>query len=97
MRDNTPHRGKPFALSDDNSVLDHERASNGNSVISPRTDRVSAEKTRLRNPCSPGKTTLDQGRRKNLVWVQPTLIAEIEYRARTHDGKPRHAAYKGLR
>jgi bifunctional non-homologous end joining protein LigD len=38
-----------------------------------------------------------EGRRKNLVWVQPTLIAEIEYRAWTHDGKLRHASYKGLR
>ncbi|MDM9644449.1 non-homologous end-joining DNA ligase [Rhizobium sp. S163] len=37
------------------------------------------------------------GRRKNLVWVQPTLIAEIEYRAWTADGKLRHASYKGLR
>jgi bifunctional non-homologous end joining protein LigD len=37
------------------------------------------------------------GRRKGLVWVRPTLIAEIEYRAWTHDGKLRHAAYKGLR
>lgn len=38
-----------------------------------------------------------RGVRKNLVWVQPTLIAEIEYRAWTHDGKLRHASYKGLR
>lgn len=37
------------------------------------------------------------GRRKDLVWLQPTLIAEIEYRAWTHDGKLRHASYKGLR
>jgi len=37
------------------------------------------------------------GRRQNLVWVQPTLIAEIDYRAWTHDGKLRHASYKGLR
>ncbi|MBY3202009.1 non-homologous end-joining DNA ligase [Rhizobium laguerreae] len=37
------------------------------------------------------------GRRKNVVWLQPTLIAEIEYRARTDDGKIRHASYKGLR
>jgi len=29
--------------------------------------------------------------------VQPTLIAEIEYRAWTGDGKLRHASYKGLR
>jgi bifunctional non-homologous end joining protein LigD len=38
-----------------------------------------------------------EGRSKNIVWVQPTLIAEIEYRAWTDDGKLRHASYKGLR
>ncbi|RWX35238.1 non-homologous end-joining DNA ligase [Rhizobium leguminosarum] len=37
------------------------------------------------------------GARKNVVWIQPTLIAEIEYRAWTDDGKLRHASYKGLR
>ena len=36
------------------------------------------------------------GRRKDVVWVRPRLLAEIEYRAWTHDGKLRHA-YKGLR
>ncbi|MBY3211898.1 non-homologous end-joining DNA ligase [Rhizobium laguerreae] len=37
------------------------------------------------------------GSRKNVVWLQPTLIAEIEYRAWTGDGTLRHAWYKGLR
>ena len=37
------------------------------------------------------------GRRKDVVWAQPTLIAEIEYRAWTDDGKLRHASYKGQR
>ncbi len=36
-------------------------------------------------------------RRKDIVWVRPTLIAEIEYRAWTHDGNLRHSSYKGLR
>ncbi|MBB3453869.1 bifunctional non-homologous end joining protein LigD [Rhizobium sp. BK313] len=36
-------------------------------------------------------------KRKGAIWVQPTLIAEIEYRAWTDDGKLRHASYKGLR
>lgn len=35
--------------------------------------------------------------KRNVVWVHPTLIAEIEFRAWTADGKLRHAAYKGLR
>ncbi|MBB3289025.1 ATP-dependent DNA ligase [Rhizobium sp. BK347] len=36
-------------------------------------------------------------KQRGVVWVQPTLIAEIEYRAWTDDGKLRHASYKGLR
>lgn len=32
-----------------------------------------------------------------IVWVEPTLIAEIEFRAWTTDGKLRHPSYKGLR
>lgn len=35
--------------------------------------------------------------KKGAVFVQPTLIAEIEYRAWTDDGRLRHASYKGLR
>ncbi|MBX5136659.1 ATP-dependent carboligase [Rhizobium lentis] len=37
------------------------------------------------------------GRRRNLVWIKPTLVAEIDHRAWTHDGKLRHPSYKGLR
>lgn len=35
--------------------------------------------------------------RRDVVWLQPTLIAEIESRKLTPDRKLRHAAYKGLR
>jgi bifunctional non-homologous end joining protein LigD len=35
--------------------------------------------------------------KKGVVFAQPTLIAEIEYRGWTDDGKLRHASYKGLR
>ncbi|MBY3066219.1 hypothetical protein HFO74_22830 [Rhizobium laguerreae] len=34
---------------------------------------------------------------RNAVFIDPKLVAEIEYRAWTHDGKLRHASYKGLR
>ncbi|TBA16121.1 hypothetical protein ELH65_09135 [Rhizobium ruizarguesonis] len=30
-------------------------------------------------------------------FVNPKLVTEVEYRAWTHDGKLRHASYKGLR
>ncbi|NLS17137.1 ATP-dependent DNA ligase [Rhizobium sp. P40RR-XXII] len=33
----------------------------------------------------------------DIVWAEPTLIAEIEFRAWTADGKLRHPSYKGLR
>jgi bifunctional non-homologous end joining protein LigD len=35
--------------------------------------------------------------KRNVVWLKPTLIAEVEYRAWTTDRKLRHAAYKRLR
>ena len=41
---------------------------------------------------------VDTGKkRKNAVWVRPELVAEIEFRAWTADGKLRHASFKGLR
>jgi bifunctional non-homologous end joining protein LigD len=36
-------------------------------------------------------------RRKDIVWVRPTLVVEVEYGNRTADGILRHAVYKGLR
>lgn len=54
--------------------------------------RIMMEKITLKTPPLPYA-----GARKNVVWLQPTLIAEIEYRAWSDDGKLRHASYKGLR
>jgi bifunctional non-homologous end joining protein LigD len=36
-------------------------------------------------------------RRKNVIWVKPQVVVETEFRAFTHDGLLRQAAYKGLR
>ena len=42
-------------------------------------------------------TRLTGVQRKGVVWVQPTLVAQIDYRAWTADDLLRHAAFKGLR
>jgi bifunctional non-homologous end joining protein LigD len=31
------------------------------------------------------------------VWVEPSLLAEIEYRAKSAEGKVRHPVFKGIR
>ena len=31
------------------------------------------------------------------IWVEPERVAEIEYRAKSAEGKVRHPFYKGLR
>ncbi|MDW9709759.1 hypothetical protein CN203_25155 [Sinorhizobium meliloti] len=36
-------------------------------------------------------------RRKAAVFIEPVLVAEVEYRAWTDDGKLRHASFKGIR
>lgn len=35
--------------------------------------------------------------KRDVVWILPTLIAEINFRGWTSDGKLRHSSYKGLR
>lgn len=44
-----------------------------------------------------GNPVVETGRKRNAVFVRPELVAEIEYRGWTHDGKLRHASYKRLR
>jgi bifunctional non-homologous end joining protein LigD len=31
------------------------------------------------------------------IWVEPELLAEIEYRAKSAEGKVRHPFFKGIR
>jgi bifunctional non-homologous end joining protein LigD len=36
-------------------------------------------------------------RRKGAVFTRPVLVAEVEYRAWTDDGKLRHPSFNGIR
>lgn len=40
---------------------------------------------------------LDALQRKNVHWVKPELVAQVEYRGWTHDKLLRHASFKGIR
>ncbi|MBY5406596.1 non-homologous end-joining DNA ligase [Rhizobium leguminosarum] len=60
-------------------------------------ERTAAELREQMDKLIIAKPAIDTGRKRNAVYVRPELVAEIEYRAWTHDGKLRHASYKGLR
>ncbi|MBB4114563.1 bifunctional non-homologous end joining protein LigD [Rhizobium sp. BK226] len=60
-------------------------------------ERSATELRRQMDKLMIGKPAVDTGRKRNAVFVRPELVAEIEYRAWTHDGKLRHASFKGLR
>lgn len=36
-------------------------------------------------------------KKSNAVWVKPSLLAEVEYRAKSAEGKLRHPSFKGIR
>ncbi len=52
---------------------------------------------RLRRQTPPFAEKLDAAQRRGVIWLRPSLVAQVEYRALTGDGLLRHAAFKGLR
>jgi bifunctional non-homologous end joining protein LigD len=55
----------------------------------------SAQRLRRQTPAFADK--LDAAQRRGVIWLRPSLVAQVEYRALTGDGLLRHAAFKGLR
>ena len=51
----------------------------------------------LRIDRSPFVTDVPRMYAKDAVWVEPQLVAEIDYTEWTKDGRLRHPSYKGLR
>lgn len=51
----------------------------------------------IRRKTSPFADKLSAAARRDVVWVKPELVAEVEFRAWTADGILRHAAFRGLR
>jgi bifunctional non-homologous end joining protein LigD len=52
--------------------------------------KIKAKKPSLGRP-------LPAGTEKGVVWTEPRLVCEVEFRDWTHDGLIRHASFKGLR
>ncbi len=51
----------------------------------------------LRTKAPPFADPLDPAQRRDVRWVRPKLVAQVEYRAWTGDRLLRHGAFKGLR
>ena len=51
----------------------------------------------LRRGDSPFATAVPRMYAKDAVWVEPQLVAEVDYTEWTKDGRLRHPSYKGLR
>jgi bifunctional non-homologous end joining protein LigD len=51
----------------------------------------------IRHKVSPFADRLPSLARKGVVWVEPNLVADVDYRGWTADEQLRHASFKGLR
>ncbi|WP_345379919.1 non-homologous end-joining DNA ligase [Pseudonocardia yuanmonensis] len=51
----------------------------------------------LRRRSSPFDESVPRDHARNVRWVEPRLVGEVEYRTVTRDGRLRHASWRGLR
>lgn len=51
----------------------------------------------LRRAASPFDEPVPRDQARGVTWIEPCLVAEVEYRTLTHDGRLRHSVWRGLR
>lgn len=52
---------------------------------------------RMKSLRSRAQPLVNKIKKPKAIWLKPALLAEVEYRALTGDGKLRHPSFKGLR
>jgi bifunctional non-homologous end joining protein LigD len=62
--------------------------------VSVETDLLAKLERLTKNNAPVGKAPREGGQ---MHWVQPELVADVEFTERTNDGELRHASFKGLR
>lgn len=60
-------------------------------------DEIHAKLKSIERPRSPFAKTPGGGKLKTATWVEPRLVAEVEFSEWTGDGRVRHPSFKGLR
>ncbi|HLO24161.1 MAG TPA: DNA ligase D [Methyloceanibacter sp.] len=68
----------------------------GTGFVSADFDRLARKFKPLERARSPFEE-VPQAERKDAVWLEPKLVAEIAFAERTRDGRLRHPSFKGLR
>ena len=84
-----------LADSEDGGLRYVGRVGTGFSMAQMKSLRARLEA--LRTKKAPVALPPEERRRKDIVWVRPSLLVEVEYGNRTADGILRHAVYRGLR
>jgi bifunctional non-homologous end joining protein LigD len=71
----------------------------GTGFNSKEIDKLLDELRPLRSPTPPFREVpkMPKVRKSDVIWVEPVLVAEVEFAEWTHDGRLRAPSYKGLR